>query len=206
MSAPPAPAVPADELAAFKTRVRRRASVAVLGLDFAERSSRSLDVLRNVLDLPEYASARHILAYASLPDEVATGEILAAALESGRTVSLPAAENGVFIFAAGIIADPALDLVTGPFGVPVPRLGRPRARLAEIDLVIVPGRAFDGTGGRVGRGWGYYDRLLFMRELSRAAIFGFAFDCQLCDEPVPRDEKDFLLPAIITESGVRRFR
>jgi len=195
-----------EELRRAKIRARRRATEAVLCMDAVERSDRSLEILRRLLALPEYAAARHILAYASLPDEVATGEILAAALESDRTIAIPAAENAAFVLAAGIIADPALDLVTGPFGVPVPRPGRPRVRLTEVDLVIVPGRAFDCAGGRVGRGCGYYDRLLFMRELSRAAIFGFAFDCQLCDEPVPRNEKDFLLPAIITESGVRRFR
>jgi len=184
--------------------LRRSMRRVILRLDPAERCRLSLEVLRRLLDLEEYRRARLILAYASLADEVSTGEIMSAALESGRRIALPVAENGKFIFAAGLVAEPARDLATGPFGVPVPRAGRPRARLAEIDLVLVPGRAFDRSGGRVGRGGGYYDRLLARPELSSAAAFGLAFACQVQERPVPRGAHDLLLPGLITEAELIR--
>jgi 5-formyltetrahydrofolate cyclo-ligase len=193
-----------DALRSAKAAARRAGREAILALGFAERAGRSLEIFRRILELPEYQAARRVLAYASLPDEVATGELLAAMLEAGREVSLPAAENGRFSLAVRRIADPARDLMPGPFGVPVPLLSCPPADLARIELIFVPGRAFDRRGGRVGRGIGYYDRLLSRRELARARTFGLAFDCQIRAAPVPGDERDVPLCGLVTESEIIR--
>ncbi len=86
-------------------------------------------------------------------------------------------------------------------GLRTPRDGRPLVpRL--IDLVIVPGLAFDTAGNRLGRGGGYYDR--FLRRLRRSATtVGLAFDAQIVDA-VPADDRDFGMDIIVTDRRVCR--
>jgi len=74
----------------------------------------------------------------------------------------------------------------------------------EIDFVVVPGRAFDNKGNRLGRGAGYYDN--FLRDLRRDICFcAIAFECQVLDE-VPADESDHKIDALITEFNINQFQ
>ena len=70
----------------------------------------------------------------------------------------------------------------------------------EIDLVMVPGVAFDRTGGRMGHGFGYYDKLL---EHARhdAPLVALAFECQLFPE-IPTQSHDIFMDKLITEASV----
>ena len=78
----------------------------------------------------------------------------------------------------------------------------PQKRIApsEIDLVMVPGVAFDARGGRTGHGNGYYDKLL---ELARpdTPLVALAFDCQIFPE-VPMGKHDVFMVKIVTESEI----
>lgn len=69
----------------------------------------------------------------------------------------------------------------------------------EVDLIIVPGLAFDRKGYRVGYGGGYYDR--FLSKYPKATKIGLAFDLQMIDQ-VPRDEFDIAVDYIITENEI----
>jgi 5-formyltetrahydrofolate cyclo-ligase len=91
------------------------------------------------------------------------------------------------------------DLATGKFGIlePRPEAIRPAA-LDQIGAVLVPGLAFDGTGNRLGRGFGHFDRLL--RQTSGVKI-ALAFDFQVLDE-VPAEAHDVRLDFIVTETRV----
>lgn len=81
----------------------------------------------------------------------------------------------------------------------------PHARIAEIDLTIVPGLAFDpGSGIRIGRGGGYYDRLLADAEFSAMSI-GATFGFQL-RQALPSEAHDQPVDALLTESGLRSTR
>ena len=91
------------------------------------------------------------------------------------------------------------DLISGMYGIQEPS---PEKRIKMnpeiIDLVIVPGIAFDRQGGRLGHGKGYYDRFL---QFTRAFRLGLAFDCQLL-KTVPTESHDVPMNAILSESGI----
>ena len=69
----------------------------------------------------------------------------------------------------------------------------------EIDIILLPGVAFSRDGGRLGRGAGYYDRLLGHKGW-RAKKTGICFDCQLVSE-LPVESHDHPVDCIVTESG-----
>ena len=78
---------------------------------------------------------------------------------------------------------------------------RPGESLCGIDLVLVPGIAFDRFGGRVGKGAGYYDRALApLDKQSRPALLGLGFALQLTQR-VPMTTHDVYLDAVVTESA-----
>lgn len=79
------------------------------------------------------------------------------------------------------------------FGIPEPE-GEQLADLTPITLVLVPGRAFDSTGHRLGRGRGFYDRLLPL--LPHAVKAGVCFDCQRLPS-VPTDDNDIIMDLVI---------
>lgn len=93
-------------------------------------------------------------------------------------------------------------LVRHPFGFDEPSPTAPLVPLDEVDVVLVPGRAFDARGRRLGRGAGYYDR--FLTRLPRGVVrIGVATDDAVVDE-VPTDDRDRPVDWLVTESGVRR--
>jgi 5-formyltetrahydrofolate cyclo-ligase len=86
------------------------------------------------------------------------------------------------------------DLVTGHFGIREPGLHCREIRLNQLDLVLVPGLAFDPRGRRLGRGKGYYDRVL---SAARGVFCGVAFDQQIVGE-VPVAPHDASVSCILT--------
>ena len=77
-------------------------------------------------------------------------------------------------------------------GVPVPA--------EDIDLIVTPGLAFDATGGRLGRGGGYYDTFFANKDLD-AVEMGFCFSEQIVEE-VPMNEHDRRVDVVVSDDGV----
>ena len=163
---------------------RRRGAVAAR----AEKDARICDL---IAALPEFAACRCLLAYAAVGSEVSLKHLLERAKALGKTVCLPVCgENGAMEAAAL-----GGELTPGRFGIPEPRgaLVPPEA----LDLVLVPGLAFDRDGGRLGQGGGYYDRYL---TRTRALRLGVAYaDCIV--PAVPRETHDLLMDALVCEAG-----
>jgi len=89
----------------------------------------------------------------------------------------------------------------GPFGLNEPDPENwIEATVGEVDLALIPGLAFDATGGRLGRGGGFYDRLLGL-ELFRAYKIGVAWHWQLVPE-IPRCKHDIPMDLVITDAGM----
>ncbi|GHT10845.1 hypothetical protein FACS1894170_03630 [Planctomycetales bacterium] len=94
------------------------------------------------------------------------------------------------------------ELAAGQYGIlePLPSIADSPLRqvsTTDIDVVFVPGLAFDRSGNRLGRGKGYYDR--FLRQLKPEAVkIGLAFECQIFDK-IPTDSNDVQLDGIVTE-------
>lgn len=151
----------------------------------------------HLLALPELTSARTVALYAALPDEADPAMAVPGLLARGVQPVFPrvVGDELEFVPVAGIA-----ELVPGFRGVPEPSGEAILPR--EIDVVVVPGVAFDAGGGRLGQGGGHYDRLL-ARLPATAVRVGFCLALQLVTS-VPRGPHDFTVDVLVTEEGTVR--
>lgn len=96
------------------------------------------------------------------------------------------------------VADPEHELISGAFGIREPRADSPLIPIPEIDVFLCPGLAFDLLGNRLGRGRGFYDRMLEMAR-SGAHKLGVCFPFQLVDDTFP-EPHDIRMDGLITPS------
>ncbi|MGB2629802.1 MAG: 5-formyltetrahydrofolate cyclo-ligase [Candidatus Omnitrophota bacterium] len=153
------------------------------------RKDRSRKVQDELLSSLEFKESRVVMAYVSLPTEVDTHYFIRKMLERGKKLAVPCINT----VSQSIIASELTsidELVEGPFGIHEPENGPAKAvPLKEIDLIVVPGIAFDRQNMRLGRGKGYFDRFLANEELSSSKTIGLAFSFQIVDA-LPVDAHD----------------
>ncbi len=153
--------------------------------------------------LPAYASAKTVMYYIDVRSEVRTRQDLPNALASGKKIIVPwCNEKGELEMFHLENMD---ELSVGMYKIlePKPELRHLPAKqvgATDLDLIMVPGVAFDRTGARMGHGKGYYDKLLQHARLD-APLVALAFECQLFPE-IPTAGHDIFMDAIITESAV----
>ena len=99
---------------------------------------------------------RWISVFAALPGEVDLSEFIVRHPEQGWVYPRVAGTT----LTLHVVGDPAAELSVGSLGIREPSPALPQFAVARIDAFLCPGLAFDGHGGRLGRGRGYYDRLL----------------------------------------------
>jgi 5-formyltetrahydrofolate cyclo-ligase len=151
------------------------------------------------LQLPPYQVSRSVALYSATQNEVITDDILDHALATGRRVFYPrtAAEGTPELIG---LTSPA-DFCVGRYGIPEPRGTEGLSKDDCLGLIIfVPGVAFDRTGNRLGRGKGWYDRLLAQLE-SKATIVALAYQFQLVGD-VPVSPWDRKVHYIVTEEEI----
>jgi 5-formyltetrahydrofolate cyclo-ligase len=190
---------------AHKRQLRRTVLARRRALPEIERLARSRQVWERLSRLPWYRQAGVILGYMAIDKEVLTDGLLRQALAAGKRVVLPrvrAEPGGLALYA---VDDLERDVAPGYRGIPEPRpeRGRP-VPIDALDLVLVPGVAFDLQGGRLGFGVGFYDRLLSGLPQGTPKV-GLAFDFQVLPW-LPRQPHDIALDAIVTESRTIRCR
>ncbi len=153
-----------------------------------------------------WQQARAVLSYYAFNKEVRTREIMERALAEGKKLALPRINKKrreLELFWVPSLDPPYLAPGTWKIHEPVPELCE-RADPHELDLLLVPGVAFDRFGGRIGYGGGYYDRLLnLLHPDRRRCVVGLAFEVQIVDG-VPLSFFDFRVPVIITEQRIIR--
>lgn len=155
----------------------------------SEFSSKALALLEQTSC---FRQAACIGLYHALPGEVETNELIKR-WSPHKTLLLPAIE-GDDILLLPYSNDQAL--ITGAYGIKEPgRTGCPSVSEKEIDLLIVPGVAFDRQGNRLGRGKGYYDRLLSRLNVPKV---GLCFDFQLFPH-IPTEPFDIRMDGIVTD-------
>lgn len=153
---------------------------------------------RQLLSTPEVAEAKVVGLYSPVHGEVDTG-LLARDLTAGRRQLVYPRVAGDDLEFIKIL--PGEKLVPGSFGVLEPE-GQVRVPLVEIDLIVVPGAAFDRKGHRLGYGKGYYDRALRDEE-TRPVLAGLAFSFQVVDR-LPAQAHDVQLQFLATDTGLVR--
>jgi 5-formyltetrahydrofolate cyclo-ligase len=144
--------------------------------------------------------AGRIMIYFAIGREVATASIISRLLEMGKTVALPACTADKNL-KAGII-NRLNELVPGKFGLSEPPVSALAIDPAALDLIVVPGVAFDTGGFRLGHGAGYYDRFLARTD---AYKLGLAYDFQIVDH-LARESHDVAVHALLTPSKYLEIR
>ena len=195
MSAPPV-----TDLRQLKKQIREQAH--------ANRNAQpdKDEVSRRIVDtfmaLPEYQRAATVMFYVDVRSEVRTRQHFPAALAGGKIIVIPYCVDGELELFHLQSMD---ELTVGMYKILEPRpelRGVPAKNVPveELDLIMVPGVAFDRRGARSGHGMGYYDKLLEHARLD-ATLIALAFECQLFDE-VPTQSHDIFMDKIITEAAV----
>lgn len=162
----------------------------------------SRQIVTRFMGLPEYQQASTVLFYLDVRSEVRTRHSLEEALQSGKRIVVPYCVDGELELFHLEHMD---ELSVGMYKIlePKPELREIAAKdipVAEIDLIMVPGVAFDRRGGRTGHGKGYYDKLL---EHARPTtpLVALAFECQMFEE-IPMQSHDVFMDKVITEAAV----
>lgn len=187
---------------ATKSQLRSLVRARIGSMSPADRSSADRRICGYLADLTEELGVVSVLAYLALPDEVKVDGFLSTMVERGCRVLLPRVVGGDRLRYGGW--RPTVKLSRDDAGVLAPEAASPGDRPRGAGLLVVPGRAFDTTGGRLGRGRGYYDRLLMAGAGGRLVV-GAAYECQVV-EHVPREEHDRDVDCLVTETGCRRLR
>jgi 5-formyltetrahydrofolate cyclo-ligase len=177
-----------------KRRLRDQVRAALRRMTARERATFSAQARVLLQSQPKWLTAQSLLLFAPLPEELDVWPLLADALAAGKRVALPRFVVAAQGYWAYEVLDPATDLELGKFGIREPRSQCARFPSDRLDLILVPGVAFDLQGDRLGRGQGYYDQLL---ARLRGTKCGVAFDQQFVQE-IPLETHDVRLDCMLT--------
>jgi 5-formyltetrahydrofolate cyclo-ligase len=185
-----------------KRALREEARARLKGLGKAARAAASAEARARLAAQPLWQAAQTILFFAPLPDELDVWPLLAPALSAGKQVALPRFVADSDTYEPYLVRDPAADLKAGHFGIREPCGHCSALSGARLDLILVPGVAFDLEGRRLGRGKGYYDKLLAEVRGRTCAV---AFDEQVV-KTIPTEPHDVCMDCLLTPTLWRELR
>lgn len=188
-----------EELDRAKALVRFRARAARRTVLPEVRTAHAYAIAEQMLHLPEVADATSVMLYGASPEEVDPGVLEAALRDLGKRIAYPRVAGGHEL-SIHWVDDPDV-LVVGAFGLMQPRDEVPLAPLEQIDVIVVPGVAFDEAGNRLGFGGGYYDTLLAGPDAP--PTIGIAYDEQVVDH-VPHEDRDRPVDVLVTPTRTLR--
>jgi 5-formyltetrahydrofolate cyclo-ligase len=165
-------------------------------------AEKSWKIAAYFFELPEAKKAKTMMVYVGVKKEARTAELIKQLLSEGKRIAVPLTDFKKKEIVLSELKD-INELEEKPHGLLEPKQGAVRAlQPSEIDLVVVPGVAFDRQGTRIGTGYGFYDKLL--RKIpSKVPLVGFCFEENL-DEQLPRESHDVRMTVIITDKQVLR--
>ncbi len=182
-----------------KVALRRQMRDRLAALTEPQVRAGSATIWERLSVLPAMAGADWLLAYVSRAHEVDTRGLIQQLLAMGRHVCVPAFDEAAQRYAASEVRDFYADLVEGRFGILEPNREAVRVvRSDRLDALLLPGLAFDVQGNRLGRGLGFFDRLL---AETRGVKIALAHDFQVLNE-VPVDAHDVRVDFIVTEKRI----
>ncbi len=180
------------DILAAKKELRKKVIAAKKAIPLDEKIERSRAIMAKVALMPQFSDTHIILLYWSMDDEVATHDFVQHWYQHKKLL-LPCVDGD----------DLLLRQYTGPqcmqagpqFGIGEPT-GPVFTQLNEVQVIVVPGVAFDHQGNRMGRGRGFYDRLL--KSTPQAWKVGVAFRFQIFDH-IPTQDFDIPMDAVVSE-------
>lgn len=178
-----------------KSEIRRNIKRLRMMLSEMEKEEAASEVFAQLEKTAAFMMAQNILMYHSLPNELSTISFLKK-WKDRKNFFLPRV-NGVNLDLLPYIES---ELERGAFDIEEPQ-GSELANVEDIDLMIIPAVAFDRRGNRLGRGKGFYDRLL---ATSRATKIGVGYEFQLMEE-LPSEKHDVPMDMVITQYSYLKF-
>lgn len=191
---------PVSETAARKQEIRQKAHEN--RKNQADKDAVSRTIVDRFMAMPEYAAAKTVMFYVDVRDEVRTRHALPDAIQGDKRIIIPYCVDGeleLFHLESMDELDVGMYKILEP-KVELRTVAAKRLQPEDLDLIMVPGVAFDRNGGRTGHGKGYYDKLL---EHARAdtPLVALAFECQMFPE-IPCEDHDIYMDKVVTESAV----
>lgn len=162
----------------------------------------SSTIMQRFMSLPEYAAASTVMFYIDVRAEVRTRNDLDNALQSGKRIVVPYCVDGELEL---FHLENMEELEIGMYKILEPKaelreVPEKKISVEELDLIMVPGVAFDPQGGRTGHGKGYYDKLLEHAK-PETPLVGIAFNCQIFPD-IPMQDHDIFMDKVVTETTV----
>jgi len=185
-----------------KSQIRADMNGFLTGLSPADRHARSMAACHQLISTREFKNAQMIMIFMSMPSELETSTLAVRSWQEGKNIAVPRLDWHSKRMEPVEIR--SLDVgmkMTGP-GVREPVTGTV-VPLGLIDMIVVPGLAFDRRGYRVGRGKGFYDRFLAQREI-QALRCGLCFHEQLLTAAIPVEPHDMPMNLLVTDREVIR--
>lgn len=162
-----------------------------------ELLKKSMEIKSNLFEIEEFEKAEVIMFYVAFRNEVRTEFMIKSALELGKRVIVPITDVENKKLYLSELKDYDDELTEGSYGILEPKEEFIRTvEPSDLDLVVLPGLAFDSSGNRLGYGGGYYDRLL--SQIPTVDKMAICFDVQIMDEVIT-NSKDIAVDKIITE-------
>jgi 5-formyltetrahydrofolate cyclo-ligase len=194
----------AMNIPARKQALRQRIIAARDNLTPSLRAHLGLQIVPRLCGLAAYQSARTVLGYLNFGSELPSEQWVQQALRDGKQVLLPRVNKASKLLELFEIKDLFGDVAAGTYGIREPILERCKRfeALGEIDLILMPGVAFDRAGGRLGYGSGYFDKLVAHLP-RRSVLIAGAFAMQVVGE-IPQENTDQKLDWLITENETIR--
>ena len=170
-------------------------------MDAIEKEEKDRKILDEFYESNYYREAKNIFIYISYDSEVNTKGIIKKALRDNKKIYVPRTEFKTRLMDAVEITS-LNNLIESEYGILEPSVEEPHIDPNEIDLIVVPGVAFDRNGGRMGYGAGFYDR--YFKKISKDNMkkvikLALAYDFQIL-EKIPMNEQDVPVNYIITET------
>lgn len=190
MHPPPQPA---------KAELRARMRAALRSMDPALRAEQAVAIRTAIRTWPTWAQARCVMGFLPLVGEVDLRPLLQQAIDRGATVCVPVATPDGSLVPARLASLEPSALQQDAMGVTVPRRADP-VEVSGLEVVLVPGLAFDMAGRRLGRGGGFYDRFLPRLGPGCGAV-GVGFPCQWVSQ-IPTEPQDARVGWLALSSGV----
>lgn len=172
-----------------KNTLRQHIKNLTLALPPETKLRMSDSIIKRLIEHPRFRAAKVIMLYHSLPDEVCTHKLLQQ-FSSKKKLLLPIVKGDSMLLRTYHEAN---NMEAGAYGIMEPK-GPAFTAYKNIDLIIIPGVAFDVKNNRLGRGKGYYDRFLQQMRQTHAYKIGICFPHQLVDSipttayDIPMDE------------------
>lgn len=169
-----------------------------------EWEEKNEQILTRVESLDIFQSAQHILFYYGVKNEVDPVPLAHQCIKMGKKVYFPFIDSENDVFHAGHVSNIDTDMELGTFDIMEPKK-RVATDIQKLDLIFVPGVAFDLTGNRIGMGKGFYDKFFhqFRDPNHISKRVGLGFDFQMV-EALPTEEFDEVVGWLVSESKIHK--